>query len=119
MQKIPLFLIGCLLGLAAGAQRLNVYPSNWWVGMKHSTIQVMIRGGNAGEAKSVSVDYPGVTVIDWHRLSSAHYLFVHLRIDPSAKPGDVRIALKGVSSGGAAVGSGPSGGLGFAVFPLA
>jgi hypothetical protein len=85
MQKIALILIGCWLGLAAGAQRLNVYPSNWWVGMKHSTIQVMIRGGNAGEAQRVSVDYPGVTVVDWHRLSNPHYLFVHLRIDRLAK----------------------------------
>jgi neopullulanase len=98
MQKIALILIGCWLGLAAGAQRLNVYPSNWWVGMKHSTIQVMIRGGNAGEARNVSVDYPGVTVVDWHRLSNPHYLFVHLRIDPLAKPGNVRIALMGVAT---------------------
>ena len=63
--------------------------------MKHSTIQVMIRGGNAGEAKSVSVDYPGVTVVDWHRLSNAHYLFVHLRIDPSAIAGTINIVLGG------------------------
>ena len=123
MQKIPLFMIGCLLGLAAGAQRLNVYPSNWWVGMKHSTIQVMIHGGNAGEAKSVSVDYPGVTVVDWHRLSSAHYLFVHLRIDPSAKPGDVRIALAGVATKGvtgkdAGSKGGSVGSSEVAVFPL-
>src|SRR3984957_12006914 len=96
MQRIPLFMIGCLLGLAAGAQRLNVYPSNWWVGMKHATIQVMLHGGNVGETKRVSVDYPGVTVVDWHRVSNAHYLFVHLRIDPSARPGTVRIALAGV-----------------------
>jgi glycosidase len=96
MQKIRLIIICCLLGRAAGAQQLKVYPSNWWVGMKHSTIQVMIRGGNAGEAKSVSVDYPGVTVVDWHRVSNAHYLFVHLRIDPAAIPGTINIALGGV-----------------------
>jgi neopullulanase len=96
MQKIRLFVICCLLGQAAGAQQLKVYPSNWWVGMKHSTIQVMIRGGNAGEAKSVSVEYPGVTVVDWHRVSNAHYLFVHLRIDPSARPGTINIALGGL-----------------------
>ncbi len=103
MQKISLLFIGCLLGLAAGAQRLNVYPSNWWVGMKHSTIQVMIRGGNAGEAKRVSVNYPGVTVIDWHRVSNAHYLFVHLRIAPSARPGTVPIALGGVQPAAASL----------------
>ncbi len=103
MQKISLLLIGCLLGLAAGAQRLNVYPSNWWVGMKHSTIQVMIRGGNVGEAKSVSVNYPGVTVADWHRVSNAHYLFVHLRIAPSARPGTVPIALGGVQPAAASL----------------
>ena len=96
MQKISLFVICCLLGRAAGAQQLKVYPSNWWVGMKHSTIQVMIRGGNAGEAKSVTVDYPGVTVVDWHRVSNAHYLFIHLRIDPAARPGTINIALGGV-----------------------
>jgi hypothetical protein len=107
MQKISLLVIGCLLGLAAAAQRLNerlnVYPSNWWVGMKHATIQVMLHGGNVGEAKNVSVDYPGVTVVDWHRVSNAHYLFVHLRIDPAARPGTVRIALTGVQPAAASL----------------
>jgi neopullulanase len=96
-------MIGCLLGLAAGAQQLNVYPSNWWVGMKHSTIQVMLHGGNVGETQRVSVDYPGVTVVDWHRVSNAHYLFVHLRIDPSARPGTVRIALAGAQPAAASL----------------
>src|SRR5258708_22875669 len=98
MKKLFLFVAGCLLLGAASAQQ--VYPSNWWVGMKHSTIQVIVRGEGVGKATGVTVNYPGVTVIDWHRATSPNYLFMRLRIAPGAKPGTVTIGLKGAGTVG-------------------
>ncbi len=96
MQKFGMMLIACwLLCSSATAQEIKVYPANWWVGMKHSVVQVMIRGGKVGEAKNISVDYPGVKLLDHHRVSNPHYLFVRLKVGATAKPGTLSIGLGG------------------------
>lgn len=77
------------------AYEIHVYPSNWWVGMKHSTIEVMLRGERVGEAKKVSIDYPGVRLVDFHRVNNPHYLFLHLEIAADARPGTIKIVLPG------------------------
>ncbi|HEY4338247.1 MAG TPA: alpha-amylase family glycosyl hydrolase, partial [Puia sp.] len=89
--------IGCFL-LCRVALAQTVYPTNWWVGMKHSTIQVIVRGEGVGKATAVSVNYPGVTVTDWHRATNPNYVFLHLRIAPETKPGTVKIGLSGTGS---------------------
>jgi neopullulanase len=61
--------------------------------MKHTTIQIMLRGERVGEARTVHVDYPGVRLVDFHRVKNPHYLFLHIAIDPLAKPGTLRIEL--------------------------
>src|SRR5215469_4618291 len=94
MTRISVFFTTCFLCLTAAAQLpTKVYPTNWWTGMKHSTIEVMIRGEGVGEAKTVAVHYPGVSLVDWHRVENPHYLFIHLKIAPSAAPGTVKILL--------------------------
>jgi len=92
MRKIIFFLLFAFMGGHSFAYEIHVYPSNWWVGMKHSTVGLMIRGERVGEAKTVSVDYPGVHVVEWHRVANPHYLFVHLEIGADARPGTVKIA---------------------------
>ncbi|HEY4110131.1 alpha-amylase family glycosyl hydrolase [Puia sp.] len=107
MKKFISFITGCLLLMAASAQvagrttgPAQIYPSNWWIGMKQSTIQVIIRGDGIGKATGVKLNYPGVTLADWHRATSPNYLFLHLHIAPETKPGTVKIALTGKGSGG-------------------
>jgi glycosidase len=92
-----LFFIGCFLvcHMASGQQ---VYPTSWWVGMKHSTVQVIVRGDRVGEARNVTVHYPGVKVRDWRRADNPHYLFMHLTIDGAAKPGTMRIVMEGAGA---------------------
>ena len=65
------------------------YPSNWWVGMKYSKPELMIHGKDIGDAASVTVSWPGVTLADWHRVENSNYLFLHLKISPTARPGAV------------------------------
>lgn len=106
MQKFFVFVAGCWLlclpGMAQQTEKsrgpLQLYPTNWWVGMKHSTLQVIVRGDGLGEAKNVRVNYPGVHLLDWHRVSNPHYLFIHLTIGAAAKPGTLRIFLDGAGS---------------------
>ena len=58
-----IFWAGLLLsGLAVTAQEPKCYPTNWWVGMKHSSLQIMVHAPGIGNDAAVSVVYPGVKV---------------------------------------------------------
>ena len=95
MNKLILLLGVCLtLSAASSAQEPpQVYPTNWWVGMKYSTPELMIHGKDIGKAASVIVTYPGVTLADWHHVENPNYLFLHLHISPTAKPGIINIRV--------------------------
>lgn len=89
-----ILLLGCWLN-AAIAQDVAVYPSNWWVGMKNTKLQLMVYGAHVGGANSkVSISYPGVTVEKIHRPANNHYLFIDLNIAPATKPGKLKLRLE-------------------------
>ena len=90
MNKLVV-LFTAFTSLSANAQ---VYPTNWWVGMHYSKPELMIHLKDIGNASSVSVAYPGVTITDWHRVENHNYLFLHLMISPSAKPGRMGINVQ-------------------------
>jgi glycosidase len=91
MKKL-IVALSAFLSLSAAAQ--EVYPTNWWVGMHYSRPELMIRLRDAGNAASVSVSYPGVILTDWHRVENPNYLFIHLNITPSAKPGTMTLVIR-------------------------
>lgn len=66
--------------------QVKAYPSHWWVGMKHNTLQVMLHG-STDLSKSVKVKYPGIVVTKVHQPENKHYLFVDLLLLPTVKPG--------------------------------
>ncbi|MEM1214584.1 MAG: glycoside hydrolase family 13 protein [Bacteroidota bacterium] len=70
----------------------HVEPPNWWVGMQHSTVQVMIHGAGAAEWQA-GVDYSGVALRETSRLQSDNYLFLTLSIDATTEPGEVPIVF--------------------------
>ena len=63
----------------------------------------MIHGKDIGKAASVTVSYPGVSLADWHRVTSDNYLFLHLRIAATARPGSVMIHIQ-PKGGGQSIG---------------
>lgn len=43
------------------AQTPELYPSNWWVGMKWNKVQILVRGtGDNFNSQNVNITYPGV-----------------------------------------------------------
>jgi glycosidase len=90
MKRLIVFFT-VFVSLAVTAQ--VVYPTNWWVGMKYSTPELMIHLKDIGNADSVNVSYPGATIIDWHRVGNPNYLFLHLKVSPAAKPGQMEIHI--------------------------
>ena len=72
---------------------LRVYPTNWWIGMKHNDVQVMVHYRNIAAGAAVSVSWPGVQLTGTHRSENPNYLFLHLKIAPTAQPGTVPIKI--------------------------
>ena len=44
----------------------HLEPLNWWVGMQHVSVQLLVQGENISASK-VSVEYPGVTLLELHK----------------------------------------------------
>ncbi|MBI3349973.1 MAG: glycoside hydrolase family 13 protein [Burkholderiales bacterium] len=73
----------------------RVEPPNWWVGMRDTSLQLMLHGSGIADARPSLAPYPGVTLKASHRASSPNYLFVDLDIAPGAKPGDLLLTVAG------------------------
>ena len=81
-----------LMAYSATAQIERVEPPNWWVGFKDSSLQLLVKG-NGISSYVPTLDYPGVRMEKVHRADSPNYLFIDLRIDPSAEPGTFLITF--------------------------
>lgn len=84
-QKTPSVTTQQALTLAPIAR---VEPANWWVGMQHNRVQVLVYGERIGEF-NVSLKYPRVKISNITRVKNPNYLFVTLDIGERAKPGSV------------------------------
>ena len=81
----------CLLATQLMAQQaVEVYPSNWWVGMKNQKLQLMFHGKDIGTAAAKMAPYPGVTVVNGYAAKNKNYYFIDLVIGPNTKPGELK-----------------------------
>ena len=91
MRKI-IFALALLCGFAAQAVNVDmIEPTNWYVGMKNPSLQLMVYGKDIKNA-DVAIDYAGVKVDSVVRLDSPDYLFVYLNLK-DAKPGTMNITF--------------------------
>ncbi|MEO8405560.1 MAG: glycoside hydrolase family 13 protein [Chitinophagaceae bacterium] len=72
----------------------EVYPSNWWTGMKWSNLQLMIHYKNVGNiVPTYKLPAAGSKIADGiilkmvHHVESPNYIFLDVVIDKNAKPG--------------------------------
>ena len=95
MKKIiiSLALILSSMTMQAATKIEHIEPENWYVGMKNSSLQLMVYGKNIRDSR-VSVDYPGVKIDSLVRLDSPNYLFVYLNLS-GAKPGNMVLNIDG------------------------
>lgn len=75
------------------AQTVRVEPMNWWVGMKNTSLQLLVHGEGIG-ATTASLNYAGVRIVKVNRAESPNYLFVDLQVSPTTKPGRFPILFK-------------------------
>ncbi len=75
------------------AQKIDrIEPTNWYVGMKNPSVQLMVYGKEIRSAE-VSTNYPGVKIDSLVRLDSPNYLLVYMNIK-DAQPGTMKLCFK-------------------------
>jgi glycosidase len=96
MRSLLLSLFCFLItALQAFAQSPALYPTNWWTGMKHNQVQILVRAEDASfNKRDVTINYKGVTLTKVHRLENGKYFALDVTIGPDAAPGNVPITFK-------------------------
>jgi len=96
MKKKALFLLMAVamgwLTAHAAVKVDRIEPTNWYVGMKNPSVQLMVYGEGIRDAE-VNIDYAGVTIDSLVRLDSPNYLLVYLNTR-GAQPGTMDITFK-------------------------
>ncbi len=92
MKKVFIALAILFAAHTLSAQ-VQVYPTNWWAGMKMNKIQLMLYSEAGDDIKTVSLAYPGITVTKIHSPENKRYSFVDVTIAPEAKPGTAKILI--------------------------
>lgn len=90
MKRILLLTL-VLISMTMGAQVKidRIEPTDWYVGMKDPSLQLMVYGKDIRSA-DVKIDYPGVKIDSLVRLDSPNYLLVYLNLD-GAQPGTMKL----------------------------
>ena len=80
-----------LMSAAAKVKVTRIDPTDWYVGLKNPTLQLMVYGPNVRDAE-VSLDYPNVQIDSIARLDSPNYLLVYLNLK-GAKAGEMTLKM--------------------------
>jgi neopullulanase len=68
----------------------HIEPPFWWTGMKNSSLQIMFHNKKINLAEfQVTVQYPGISLVEAKAVENNHYLFVTIEISGNAKEGQV------------------------------
>ncbi len=93
MKKLlTALLLGGTLAMNAAQKIDRIEPTNWYVGMKNPSVQLMVYGKDIRSAE-VSTNYPGVKIDSLVRLDSPNYLLVYMNIK-DAQPGTMKLCFK-------------------------
>ncbi|PKB16222.1 alpha-amylase family glycosyl hydrolase [Flavobacterium sp. 5] len=89
---ISILLFG--FSLTIQAKNTEIYPTNWWTGMKTNSVQLLIRStDDSFTTDNVKINYPGVSIIKTYSFSNKKYIAVDIVIAPETVAGDVIIEL--------------------------
>ncbi len=95
-QSIIALALVMLFSLQVSAKEFEIKhlePLNWWVGMQHPELQLMVHGENIS-ALTPEINYAGVTLVGTEKTDNKNYLFINLRLADTTKPGQFTIAFK-------------------------
>ena len=87
-----MMLMSTTVSMNAAVNVDRIEPTDWYVGMKDASLQLMVYGKDIKNAE-VDVQYPGVRIDSIARLDSPNYLLVYLNLD-GAKAGEMTLNFK-------------------------
>ena len=98
MRRFFLFmaiLMTCVVARGADKKTVidRIEPTNWFVGLKNSSVQLMVYGKGIRDVADVTTDYPGVIIDSLVRLDSPNYLLVYMNVR-NAQPGTMTLQFK-------------------------
>lgn len=96
MRKIisTLLFLLCIISFKSIAQQTQLYPTNWWIGMKWNKVQILVYNSQKSIKNSiVKINYPGVVLNKINKLDNERYLALDVTISTMTKPGIVKIIL--------------------------
>ncbi|MBI3125568.1 MAG: cyclomaltodextrinase N-terminal domain-containing protein [Ignavibacteriales bacterium] len=70
----------------------RIDPPNWWVGMKHNKIQLMVYGNNLNNV-SARFDDSKIKVTKVHKIINASYAFIDIEVPSNLTPKDYQLIL--------------------------
>ena len=85
-------LLACCLWLSAfapaahAAQVERIEPANWWIGMRHDRVELLVHGKGIA-ATTPRLSHAGVAIVDVQKTDNPNYLFVTVQVAGDAKPG--------------------------------
>ncbi len=74
----------------------QVYPTNWWVGMKMNKVQLLLRASEGfifPDKYSLQINYTGIKIEKISRVSNKKYLLVDIVIASNTRPGKFNIGV--------------------------
>ena len=85
------FLIAFSANLFAQIPKLErVEPMFWFSGMHNPKLQLLVHGEKIA-SKTVSLKYPGISLVKVNKVENPNYLFLDLNVSAAAKPGSFAI----------------------------
>ena len=91
-RLVPLAMLMSAMSMNAAVNIERIEPTNWYVGMKDASLQLMVCGKDVRNTE-VEVSYPGVRIDSIARLDSPNYLFLYLNLE-GAKAGEMTLSFK-------------------------
>lgn len=90
---LTLWLVGvAALAQAPSARIDRIEPPNWWVGLEHPTLQLVVEGPGVARLQA-RVRHPGVRLLSRKPGDSPNYLFLQLALAPHTRPGTLQLEL--------------------------
>ena len=94
VKKLFLSSLILLFAYSSLLAQTDVYPVNWWVGMKDPSLQLMVHKKNIGTATIKMTPYTGVKLVSTSVPENKNYVFINLTIAPGTKAGKLSFSIK-------------------------
>ncbi|MEM1057017.1 MAG: glycoside hydrolase family 13 protein [Bacteroidota bacterium] len=80
---------------AAQPQIERVEPGNWWTGMIHDDLQILLYGEGIGQTRATMAPHEGVTLDQAVQVENPNYLFLDLTVHDHAEAGTLAFSFDG------------------------